>query len=260
MHIPEYLLLSLIKAKLKTGQLLADELANRTLPIFLIGNVNSVPILTEIWSVNKELIISTITELYKFNPKKMPLTRVIDISQIIKNSLLDIVTTTKDVNFAIQLGLLSSKRDFLQFENFIVTLIQSQGDLFAKLLLTYINKSLIEPLEESDKNTIDKQLDQAMLSEEKLTIIFLNLKQLPEKQPNVLEEDTKELMDDTYNRLCKFSLPSFNPDQKNNDEIENKANEYFQQLYKGEKDVDDLVKIMKDFRMSQNSTEREIYA
>ena len=258
-QIPEYLLLSLIKAKLKTGQVLAEELANRTLPMFLIGHANSIPILTEIWSVNKELIINSITELHRLYPKNMSLSRVLDISQIIKNSLLDIITTTKDVDFAIQLGLLSSKIDFLQFENFILTLIQNQGELFVKLFLEYINKTLITPWEEFDKTTIEKQLELSMLSEEKLGIVYDNFKQLSEKQPNLLDADTQSLLADSYSRIAKF-LPSLNPDQKNNDEIENKANEYFQQLYKGEKDVDDLVKIMKDFRMSQNSTEREIYA
>ena len=259
--IPEYLLLSLIKSKPKTGQIIVEDLYAHLLPSFLTGHTNSTPVLSEIWTINKELVINSMAELYKLNPKKMNLSRVLDISQSIKNSLLDIITNTKDYNFALQLGMLGAKRDFLHFENWIKMLIQNQGDPFVRCLLSYIKKNLFQPIEEQkdDKNIIEKALERSLLSEEKLCMIYENLHQLSEKDQTLLEYDTQKILSESFSKAVQL-FPSIHTEQKNNDEIEEKANEYFQQLYKGEKEVDDLVKIMKDFRQSQNATEREIYA
>ena len=257
--IPEYLLLCLLKSKLKTGQLLVDELWDKILPIFLVGHINSVPVLTEMWEINKEKVINSIVNIYKKNPQNLPLSRVLDISRAMKNSLLDMVIYSKDIDFAIHLGLIGSKRDFLQFDTIIKIMIQTHGNLFVKRFLNYIDRNIIFQYDESNKNSIERLLDTSMLNEDKLTIVYENFTQLVGKDPSILEEDTKTLISESFTKISHI-FPSVNPDQKNNDEIENKANEYFQQLYKEEKNVDDIVKIMREFRSSQNATEREIHA
>jgi hypothetical protein len=178
--IPEYLLLTLIKTKPKTGTYLVEDLYSHLLPTFLTSHVNSVPILIEVWTANKEVMINSMAELYKRNPKSMNLSRVLDISQFIKNSLLEIITTTKDYNFALQLGMLAAKRDFLHFESWISTLVKSEGDPFVRCLIKYIEKSLVIPAEEvkDDRKKMEKILERSQLSEEKLSIIFENLHQI----------------------------------------------------------------------------------
>ena len=259
--IPEYLLLTLLKTKPKIGKFLAEDLYSSLLPIFLVGHSNSIPILTEIWNTDKKLMINGMSELYKKNPKSMNLSRVLDISQSIKNSLLDIITSTKDYNFALQLGMLGAKRDFLHFENWIVKLIKQEGDSFVRCMFNYIKTWLIEPAEEVkiDQRKVEKVLERSQLSEEKLSMIYENLHQISENNPELLEFETRKLQAETFSSVVKL-FPNIHTEQSNNEEIEEKANEYFQQLYKGEKEVEDLVKIMKDFRSSANTTEREIYA
>jgi CCR4-NOT transcription complex subunit 1 len=108
-----------------------------------------------------------------------------------------------------------------------------------------------------DGKGVEKALERSMLSEEKLSIIFDNLTKLAEE--GNLEYETRQRVKELYSRVVKL-YPSINSESSNNEEIEEKANEYFQQLYKGEKEVEDLIRIMKEFRSSQSTTEREIYA
>lgn len=126
--MPEYLLLTLTKIKAKSGKFIIDDLYSYLLPTFLTGHANSIPVLGEIWATDMNLVINAMAELYHRNPKNMNLSRVLDISQSLKNSLLDIITICKDYEFTLPLGLLGAKRDFLHFENWIVMLIKNEGD------------------------------------------------------------------------------------------------------------------------------------
>lgn len=91
-------------------------------------------------------------------------------------------------------------------------------------------------------------------------MIFENLYLYKDENQEKIEENTLKEIERVFTRIVK-AFPSIQlQDHANIDIIEEKGNEFFQQLYKGEKSVEDLVKIMKDFRSSSSSTEREIYA
>lgn len=200
--IPEYLLLTLIKTKPKTGTYMVEDLYSHLLPQFLTGHMNSVPVLTEVWNANKELMINAMSELYERNPKNMNLSRILDIAQSIKNALLDIITTTKDYEFALQLGMLGAKRDFLHFEHWITMLIRNDGDPFVRSLLRYIDKNLIQQAEEvkDDKKKLEKVLERSQLSEEKLSMIFENLHQLVESTPGLIDYETKKMQSQIFTK------------------------------------------------------------
>lgn len=91
-------------------------------------------------------------------------------------------------------------------------------------------------------------------------MIFENLHKYKEESKEKLEISTLKWIEKVFKRLTK-AFPGIHPEESHDNKmIEEKGNEFFQQLYNGEKSVEDLVKIMKDFRSSTNSTEREIYA
>lgn len=260
--IPEYLLLTLIKTKPKTGNFLVEDLYSNLLPSFLTGNLNSCFIVTEIWNTNKEVMINAMSELYERSPKSMNLSKILDNLQFIKNNALyDISTKTKDSEFALQLGMLASKRDFLHFEHWIKYLIETEGDAFVMNLMRFINKYLVIPCEEvkEDKKKVEKVLERSQLSESKLSMIFENICQYSQNDPDLLEYETKRFQSELYSKLV-ILFPDIHTDPTNNAEIERRANDYFQKLYRGDKQVDDLVQIMMQFRSSQNANDRETYA
>ena len=202
------------------------------------------------------------SELYERSPKSMNLSKILDNLQFIKNNALyDISTKTKDSEFALQLGMLASKRDFLHFEHWIKYLIETEGDAFVMNLMRFINKYLVIPCEEvkEDKKKVEKVLERSQLSESKLSMIFENICQYSQNDPDLLEYETKRFQSELYSKLV-ILFPDIHTDPTNNAEIERRANDYFQKLYRGDKQVDDLVQIMMQFRSSQNANDRETYA
>jgi sulfur transfer complex TusBCD TusB component (DsrH family) len=112
---PEYLLLAMSQCKVERGTLMIDELLTILMTSFLGNHVNSIPVLRKLWELNQDLMIRAICELCRHEQKIMNLSRVLDITQEIKESLIKIVYCN-DFDFAVSLGVLAGKRDFLHYD------------------------------------------------------------------------------------------------------------------------------------------------
>jgi len=80
--------------------------------------------LEHLWKYNEELVISAVAEVFKKENSSLNLSRVLDICQEIKNSLLPIVNSC-DYDFSVGLGILADKRDFLHFDQWICERIKT---------------------------------------------------------------------------------------------------------------------------------------
>jgi len=75
----------------------------------------------------------------------MNLSRVLDITQEVKDSLIPIVYC-EDYNFAVNLGILAGKRDFLHYDVWIKSRIKDVGTPFINALIKYIQDHIIYPV------------------------------------------------------------------------------------------------------------------
>ena len=144
-HMPEYLLLSLSLAKPSCGNLLLDELLSILMPIFLGNHDNSSIVMATIFQNNQSLFIRSICEMCKHDQRLMNLSRVLDITQEVKDSLIKIVYC-EDYNFAVNLGILAGKRDFLHYDVWIKSRIKDVGSPFINALIKYIQENIITPV------------------------------------------------------------------------------------------------------------------
>lgn len=144
-HIPDYLLLSLSLCKPNCGNLMLDEILSILMPIFLGNHDNSAVVLSHLFDNNQALFIRGICELCKHDQRLMNLSRVLDITQEIKASLIKIVYC-QDYNFAVNLGILAGKRDFLHYDVWIKSRIKDVGSPFINALIKYINENIIIPV------------------------------------------------------------------------------------------------------------------
>jgi hypothetical protein len=106
---------------------------------------NSAVVLTHLFDNNQELFVRGICELCQHDQRHMNLSRVLDITQEIKNSLIKIVYC-QDYNFAVNLGVLAGKRDFLHYDVWIKSRIKDVGSAFINALIKYINENIIIPV------------------------------------------------------------------------------------------------------------------
>jgi len=136
-QLPEYLLLSIALSKPTCGQLMLDEALSLLLPVFLGNHVNSSIVMQSLFNTNKALFIRGICEMCKHDQRLMNLSRVLDITQEVKDSLIAIVYCD-DYNFAVNLGVLAGKRDFLHYDVWIKSRIKDIGTPFINALIRYI--------------------------------------------------------------------------------------------------------------------------
>lgn len=146
--VPEYLLLTISKCKFEDeGHFLIDELLSILMRQFLQNNNNTIPVLKKLWDYNQELLIRGICEICNNELKHTNLSRAIDISQEIKDSLIKIVYC-QSYEFAVKIGILAGKREYLHFDVWLKERIKGVGTPFIKALLDYLNQNVIIPCRE----------------------------------------------------------------------------------------------------------------
>jgi len=103
------------------------------------------------------------------------------------------IVDCEDYHFAVNLGILAGKRDFLHYDVWLQSRIQNVGTPFIKALLKYIKDHIISPINdylrrhtnpntsqyEINQETIDNfknsQLEKSHFNKEKLCITFEHL-------------------------------------------------------------------------------------
>jgi len=118
---------------------LLDELLSILFPMFLGNNANSIPMVKKLWETNKAMVIRAFCELCRHEQRIINLSRVLDLTQEIKDSLIEIVYC-EDYDFAVNLGILAGKRDFLHYDQWLKERIRGVGTPFIKSLVHYVNE------------------------------------------------------------------------------------------------------------------------
>ena len=254
-NIPELIVLALTSIKPEKDEFLYDELIQETLPNFLTNHANSFTMIEEVWNTNKELIIKTLCNMYEAAPDLMNLSRILDITQKLKDSLL-ILVNCNDYFFAVNLGILAVKRDFLHMEQWLKERINKAGDDFIEALLNYIRVNLIAHCKGNSTNK-DNVLEKAQLSLESLAIILENL--IGSSSNNRVSQRIKNEIKDVYKVIFEiFDEIQIQP--VNSAEIETAANNIFKTMFNGELSVDDLIDKLIKYKDSAVPKESEIYA
>ena len=98
-------------------------------------------------------MIRAICELCRHDQRIMNLSRVLDITQEVKESLMPIVDC-EDYYFAVNLAILAGKRDFLHYDVWLQRRIADVGTPFIKALLKYIKEHIIQPIVEYQRRVL----------------------------------------------------------------------------------------------------------
>ena len=253
-NCPEYLLIALVQTQPQGGNFLLDELYAILLPLFLGNHVNSILVLEKLWNINPRLVMKSICNLYRYDPNLMNLSRVLDITQEIKE-LLKSILSLDCYDFTIPLAILAGKRDFLHFDQWMTDRIKSVGEPFVLSLIGYLEDCIMKKgKDQSAPDPPDKRLEKSYLSPEKLAVIFENLrkcKNLPEGLIQQIENIHKEATN---------LFPSLITPSNESPEIEDEANRWFQKVFAGEISVSDLINLMKTYKESKDPKQNEIYA
>ena len=254
-NIPEIIVLALTSIKPEKDEFLFHELIQETLPNFLTNHASSFTMIEEVWNSNKDLIIKTLCNMYEASPDLMNLSRILDITQKLKDSLL-ILVNCNDYVFSVNLGILAVKRDFLHMEQWLKDRINKSGDDFIEALLNYIKINLIAHCKGNSTNK-ENVLEKAQLSLESLAIILENL--IGTSSNSKISQRIKNEITEVYKIIFEI-FDEIQVQPVNSAEIEATANNIFKSMFNGEISVEELIEKLKQYKQSNIPKESEIYA
>jgi CCR4-NOT transcription complex subunit 1 len=127
----------------------------------------------------------------------MNLSKVLDITQEIRDSLIPIVSCN-DYSFGVHLGILAGKRDFLNYDVWLKGRIKDIGSPFILPLLKYILDnitSVIKKAEEQNPASVDENfklqvLERSHLTPEKLSLTLEHLRDLSNRENKKIDDTT----------------------------------------------------------------------
>ena len=241
----------------KPSDFLYDELIQEVLTLFLGNHMNSFSVIEEVWNANKELVINAIANMYNSSPDLMNLSRILDITQKLKESLL-LLVNCNDYKFAVNLAILAVKRDFLHIEQWLKDRIEKVGDDFILALLDYIKENLISHCKSNTKNK-ESILEKSQLTFESLAVILENLTNAKHSTNPKVSLSTEEQVREIYKSIFD-TFKELNLEPLNSKEIEETANAIFQSMFKGETKVSETIERLKHLKDSKSQKDREIYA
>lgn len=140
-NIPEMIVLSLFQVN--RDNFLHWELLKDTFPLFLSNHLNSAPLLEDLWIIDPNRLIETLAMLNFSMPDVVNTSKILDITQKVKDSLIPMVSSKYD-NFSIGLAVLAVKRDFLHLDPWLADQIERKGDEFILPLLNFLSQNVIQ--------------------------------------------------------------------------------------------------------------------
>jgi CCR4-NOT transcription complex subunit 1 len=226
-----------------------------------------------LWAISDNYTVGFSTEAWSSTAKEEPKVRLLTLTHIIRllstaapNTFqAKILGVSKDFEFKIAFAFFLADHNALDLIPYLDSQVKQFEKAFTLSLIAFIAK--YHPHVGAEKG-------QSLLSGSCLIISLKFLRGLDVKYMNqnlpdssiTIGESVKSLLNQCYKTHPQLSerlaapSPTPNSSGSQKDDIEEAANMYFQQIYKGEKEIDEVVDMLKLFKSSGNSRETEIFA
>ncbi|KAI9209788.1 CCR4-Not complex component, Not1-domain-containing protein [Polychytrium aggregatum] len=259
---PEVLLIALSQIPPPWTTLTKDFSSNLAL-MFLAGHVNSAAVLPRVWQASQSLVINGLLLLYSKDPAL--LSRILDVTQETKS--LSQVLETKSYPFALDLASLASRRDYLNFEKWLLDHIREDGDLFVRACLEFLNeKFTIQSMRQEGSTHPPVSVP---LSVEVVTTYFRVLSSLSAMSPENAEifRNVFSLGAQLYPRIVPLAAPpeesivpggsldasTFSPD------VEDETSSYYNRIFKGDMSIPQTIDLLQGLKGSANPRDQEVF-
>jgi len=226
-----------------------------------------------LWSISENYTVGFSIEAWSSTAKEEPKVRLLVLTHIIrllsaaapKNFQTKVLSLSKDDEFNIAFAFFLSDHNALDLLVYLDSQVKQLESTFILSMISFIAKY---------HQHVGAEKGQSLFSGSCLISSLTYLRGLDAKYMNqkvsdssiTIGESVKSLLNQCYKTHPQLSerlsanspTPNLSGSQK--DDIEEAANMYFQQIYKGEKEIDEVVDMLKRFKSSGNSRENEIFA
>ncbi|CAM0140611.1 CCR4-NOT core subunit cdc39, variant 2 [Umbelopsis sp. WA50703] len=253
---PELVFLGLVEIEPLRNSLHEDLIA-RFLIVFLSGHANSLLVMTKLWQIAPDLLMTSFIEFY--NKDATSISRTLDIAQELK--ILPQILNAKPFGFAIDLAALASRREYLKLEKWLQDKIAEHEDAFISACLDFLTHKIASDVSRRDKSvpstvplsiecmgTFLKVLGDSSMSTE-------NAEMLKEVQSICLQAYPKLM-----NIRSQAEPGSTGGEVSFSTDVEDEANLYYERIYSGEMTIEQMIDLLKKFKNSSEAREQDIFA
>ncbi|RUS19853.1 hypothetical protein BC937DRAFT_86816 [Endogone sp. FLAS-F59071] len=239
--------------------ILHQELITRLLAVFLNGHSGSSLVFTRLWQLNYNLLLSGFLDLY--NKDATTLSRILDVAQDLK--ILSRVLQVKPFSFSIDLAALASRREYLNLEKWLLDNIAEHKDVFIRACLDFLTLKIASDVTWQDTNAVPQS--SLRLSVEVMAIF---LRVLVESS---MSPENAELLKEVHS-ACLQSYPKLMNVRSGGDsnstggevsfseDVEEEANSYYEQIYRGDISIDYMIELLQRFKNSTEPREQDVFA
>jgi CCR4-NOT transcription complex subunit 1 len=179
--------------------------------------------------------------MYMSDPNSLP--RILDVAQELKY-LAPILDLTK-FGFTIDLAALASRRELLNFEQWIEDHIRVEGDLFIHACLEFINEKVL---------TGGKSPNYSLKT-------ITSLLRILHQDGIVINDENLEFREKVVGQ-CNLVLPRIEKEEEFASfpsDIEEEVNTFYEQIYKGELSIPNVIEHLKRLQQSQTLRDQETF-
>lgn len=277
-NIPELLILGL-------SQIEDDNMTNyyiyKDIFHFLFENThNSLIVFEDLFAQNFKFFINMSKILAETSPDYVNYNKIWDLCQRMKETYTSFICSEDD-EFSISIAIVAIKRDYLNIEQWLNERIEKKGESFVCSLLKFIVKNVINEYNKKEKhekfdyflqqennpyeekaitnNNInmmkDSILEKSQLTIESLAFICGFLYNNSSKMNREIQNEIKLINNNMYKIFDNLRKRT-----DTDEEVENKANNYFKQLFSGSISISNLIIEIKKMRDSTNKNDNEIFS
>lgn len=252
-NIPEIIALVFVNIKPDPDAFLYKELAFEVISKLLLSKNQNQELIEEIWNLNKNLIISIISEMWD---KQQDLINLGTLFEKINTKLpncLPILVNSKHYNFCVNLAIYASKREYLDLKKWLEERLNKVDDEFIEAILYYIKNNVISQCNGNSNMNI---LEKAQLTSESLAIIIENI--FKSSSNNKLSQKTEKLFEEILKNIFdlfeELQIQTHNPE-----EIEKEVNQILSSMFNGEITVDNVLNKLINYKNSKNQKDFQKY-
>ncbi|XXQ38247.1 CCR4-Not complex component Not1 C-terminal domain-containing protein [Plasmodiophora brassicae] len=271
-NAPDLLLCTLAQVRVQNSTL-KNELLDIVMSRYLRHHPSSGAVLQRVWADDPSIIVSWMVRVYLDD--RSFLTRILDIAQDLKDAL-TVILEAQPFQFAIDLAILASRRDFLNLDKWLQLRLVEHGNSFATACLDYVASAITSHSHSPVPMTVELatsfisglRANASILSSENAAR-YAELAQLlaqsaPAQTPHVtMPSATNAIAAQAMGAAAQAmgAAAQAMGGAAQPDKIEEEANAYFQKIYDGKMSNDEVISMLMAFKSSTSSRrENEIYA
>jgi hypothetical protein len=173
---------------------------DRHLPDILANYLRNGKLIDSLWESCPKLVVNTVCEMH-YRDGGFTMASVLEMTQHFKESLRSFLYCD-NFKFAITLGVLAGRKEYLFFEKWLKDRLSDHPREFLLAMLTYIEGQVFTPLEnDSSKAVVDSVLESANLTKELLSQMFEAALKVP---PVNFSASIAEKLKNLYKRMCEI--------------------------------------------------------